>query len=99
MKMMAGCSLAASRNSARTIFSASPCHLEVRLEALMLKKVARASCAKACTPYQEVAHLSHMAMLPSNKVAELGAKQAALVPTQDMHPQVRTAIGLPLLGM
>ncbi len=37
----------ATRNSARTIFSASPCHLEVREEALMLKKVALASWARA----------------------------------------------------
>jgi hypothetical protein len=48
MKMMAGCRAAAALKRARTSFSASPCHREVREAALMLKKVARDSLARAC---------------------------------------------------
>ena len=40
MKMTAGCSAAATAKSARTIFSPSPIHLDVREPALILKKVA-----------------------------------------------------------
>ena len=48
MKMMEGWFSAATLNSMRTNFSASPCHLEVSVAAEMLKKVARASWARAC---------------------------------------------------
>ena len=40
MKMTAGCRWPARVKSVRTIFSPSPIHFEVKLEALMLKKVA-----------------------------------------------------------
>lgn len=40
MKITAGCKAPATANRARTIFSPSPIHLEVREEAEMLKKVA-----------------------------------------------------------
>mmetsp|Transcript_9902 Transcript_9902/g.19979 ORF Transcript_9902/g.19979 Transcript_9902/m.19979 type:complete len:388 (+) Transcript_9902:142-1305(+) len=47
MKMMAGCRSLAHAKSARTSFSASPTHLEVRVEALMAKKVQVDSVATA----------------------------------------------------
>ena len=49
-KMMAGCMPAAIRNSTRTSFSESPCQRDVSDAAEMLKKVARASAARACVP-------------------------------------------------
>ena len=48
MKMIEGWFSAATLNSMRTNFSASPCHFEVSVAAEMLKKVARASWASAC---------------------------------------------------
>lgn len=39
MKTTAGCVAAATANRARTIFSPSPIHFEVKLDALMLKNV------------------------------------------------------------
>lgn len=39
MKTTDGCFVAATANKARTIFSPSPIHFEVKLDALMLKKV------------------------------------------------------------
>mmetsp|Transcript_17662 Transcript_17662/g.31328 ORF Transcript_17662/g.31328 Transcript_17662/m.31328 type:complete len:217 (-) Transcript_17662:651-1301(-) len=46
-KMIAGCSSWAMRNRALTNFSPSPTHLDVRVLALMLKKVAPPPCAHA----------------------------------------------------
>mmetsp|Transcript_29373 Transcript_29373/g.49409 ORF Transcript_29373/g.49409 Transcript_29373/m.49409 type:complete len:232 (-) Transcript_29373:750-1445(-) len=47
IKITEGCSDAARPNSALIIFSLSPTHFETRFEALILKKVARASDANA----------------------------------------------------
>ena len=56
MNIMVGCISRATANSALTNFSPSPNHLDVRLEALMLRKLAFDSVATALA-LTKISHL------------------------------------------